>query len=93
MIVTFRKQSQLPLDDCLFALRIGVPHLSRSALHRCFQRHGVSRLSKQDDPASPTLGAGSFRFGLLSVTLPGRVAYMYLATDRVSQMIYSRGFR
>ena len=43
-IVLFRQQTLLPLDDCLYALQQAIPHLSRSALHRCFQRHGISRL-------------------------------------------------
>ena len=30
----------LPLDDCLYALQATVPHLTRSSLHRLFQRHG-----------------------------------------------------
>jgi hypothetical protein len=32
MIVAFRRHTLLPLDDCLYAL------------HRCLQRHGISRL-------------------------------------------------
>ena len=44
MIVAFRRHALLPLDDCLYALRPSVPHLTRSALHRCLQRHGISRL-------------------------------------------------
>ena len=34
----------LPLDDCLWALKATIPHLTRSALRRCLQRHGISRL-------------------------------------------------
>jgi hypothetical protein len=33
-----------PLDDCLYALQATIPHLTRSSLHRCLQRHGISRL-------------------------------------------------
>lgn len=29
---------------CLYALQPSIPHLTRSALHRCLQRHGISRL-------------------------------------------------
>lgn len=36
----------LPLDNCLYALQPTIPHLTRSALHRCLQRHGVSRLPR-----------------------------------------------
>src|SRR6266540_988034 len=43
-IVAFRKHTLLPLDDCLYALQASLPHLTRSALHRCLQRHGISRL-------------------------------------------------
>ena len=44
MIVAFRRHALLPLDDCLYALQPSIPHLTRSALHRCLQRHGISRL-------------------------------------------------
>ena len=43
-IVAFRRHTLLPLDDCLYALQPSIPHLTRSALHRCLQRHGISRL-------------------------------------------------
>ena len=41
--VAFRKHTLLPLDDCRYALQATLPHLTRSALHRCLQRHGISR--------------------------------------------------
>ena len=43
-IVAFRRHTLLPLDDCLYALQATIPHLTRSSLHRCLQRHGISRL-------------------------------------------------
>ena len=43
IVVAFRKHTLLPLDDCLYALQATIPHLTRSSLHRCFQRHGNSR--------------------------------------------------
>ena len=43
-VVAFRRHTLLPLDDCLYALQPSIPHLTRSALHRCLQRHGISRL-------------------------------------------------
>ena len=42
--LTFRQHTQLPLDDCLYALQDSIPHLARSALPRLFQRPGVSQL-------------------------------------------------
>ena len=44
IIVAFRRHTLLPLDDCLYSLQATIPHLTRSSLHRCLQRHGVSRL-------------------------------------------------
>jgi hypothetical protein len=44
VIVAFRKHTPLPLDDCLHAFQPTIPHLTRSSLHRCLQRHGISRL-------------------------------------------------
>ena len=44
IIVAFRRHTLLPLDDCLYALQPTIPGLTRSSLHRCLQRHGISRL-------------------------------------------------
>src|ERR1039458_10263691 len=44
IIVAFRKHTLLPLDDCLYSLQATIPHLTRSSLHRLFQRHDISRL-------------------------------------------------
>ena len=50
--VALRKHTLLPLDDCLYALQATIPHLSRSALPRCFQRHSISRLPWSEDAHS-----------------------------------------
>ncbi len=44
--VAFRTHTHtlLSLDDCLYALQSTIPSLTRSSLHRCFERHGISRL-------------------------------------------------
>src|SRR4028118_1871575 len=53
LIVAFRRHTLLPLDDCLYALQPSIPGLTRSSLHRCLQRHGISRLPdlEGDKPA------------------------------------------
>src|ERR687890_1719940 len=48
VVVAFRRHTLLPLDDCLYALQPTIPHLTRSSLHRCLQRHGISRLPEAD---------------------------------------------
>ena len=42
--VKYLPHTPLPLDDCLYALQPTIPQLSRSFLHRCLQRHDISRL-------------------------------------------------
>jgi transposase-like protein len=49
VIIAFRRHTLLPLDDCLYALQPTIPHLTRSSLHRCLQRHGISRLPEVED--------------------------------------------
>jgi hypothetical protein len=68
MIVAFRKQTLLPLDDCLYALQASIPNLTRSSLHRCLQRHGISRLPQVGEkPAKKKFAQypiGYFHLGL-----------------------------
>ena len=53
IIVAFGRHTLLPLEDCLTSLQPSIPHLSRSPLHRCLQRHDISRLPEVtgDEPA------------------------------------------
>ena len=51
--VAFRRHTRLALDDCLYALQATIPHLSRSALPRCFQRPGIRRLPLGEEGQSP----------------------------------------
>jgi transposase len=45
MIVEFRRRTLLPLDDLMGCLKDSIPNLTRSSLHRCLERHGISRRS------------------------------------------------
>ena len=58
-VVAFRRHTLLPLDDCLYAMQLSLQHLTRSSLHRCLQRHGISRLPeiKDDKPGKRVLSA------------------------------------
>ena len=57
VIVEFRRRTLLPLDDVMGCLRESIPRLSRSGLHRCLRRHGISRLPASDIKVS---GKGKF---------------------------------
>jgi hypothetical protein len=57
LVCELRTLEQLPLDDLTEAMRRCVnPKLSRSAIHRCLKRHGISRLPKPDKPGKPKTG-------------------------------------
>ena len=92
VVVAFRRHTLLPLDDCLYALQPTIPHLTRSTLHRCFQRHGVARLP---DAAAPTRGRfraypiGYFHIDIAEVhTEEGRL-HLFVAVDRTSKFAYA----
>jgi hypothetical protein len=71
MVVEFRRRTLLPLDDVLGRLRESISKLTRSALHRCLQRHGISRLPKTEDATSKR---GSFAMAAGGeAARPGRV--------------------
>ena len=60
MVVSFRRHTLLPLEDCLHALQPSISHLTRSVLHCRLQRHG-KRIR---------LGRREFRAGLRPVRVP-----------------------
>ena len=89
MIVAFRQRTLLPLDDVMGCLRDQIPKLTRSSLHRCLERHGISRLPVNDTMtkrgrfADTTIGyvhidSCEFRH------TDGKT-HMFLAIDRVSK--------
>lgn len=90
IIVAFRKHTLLPLDDCLYALQPTIPHLTRSSLHRCLQRHGISRLPEVegDKPAKKkfkTYPIGFFHIDIAEVQTAEGKLYLYVAIDRTSK--------
>jgi transposase InsO family protein len=93
VIVAFRRHTLLPLDDCLYALQPSIPHLTRSSLHRCLQRHGISRLPEVegDKPAKTKFKSypiGFFHIDIAEVqTAEGRL-YLFVAIDRTSKFAF-----
>src|SRR5215217_6119805 len=68
IIVAFRRHTLLPLDDCLYALQATIPHLTRSSLHRCLQRHGMSRLPETEGEKSAKKRFKPYPIGYLART-------------------------
>ena len=69
VIVAFRRHTLLPLDDCLYALQPTIPHLTRSSLHRCLQRHGISRLPEVEGEASPKRKFKAYPIGYFHIDI------------------------
>ena len=93
IIVAFRRHTLLSLDDCLYALQPTIPHLTRSSLHRCLKRHGISRLpeiegsrpSKKRFKAYPI---GYFHVDIAEVQTAEGKLYLYVAIDRTSKFAF-----
>ena len=93
VVVAFRRHTLLPLDDCLYALQATIPHLTRSSLHRCLQRHGISRLPEVDGdkPARKKFKAypiGYFHVDLAEVRTEQGKLYLLVAIDRTSKFAF-----
>jgi hypothetical protein len=65
--VAFRQHTLLPLDDYLYALQATLPHLTRSGLHRLFQRHGISRLPDWKAGAEPKRAFKGYPLGYFHI--------------------------
>jgi transposase InsO family protein len=93
LIVAFRRRTLLPLDDCLYALQATIPHLTRSSLHRLFQRHAISRLPTAEG-TEPRRRFKAYPLGYLHVdiaevwTEEGRL-YLFVAIDRVTKFAFA----
>jgi transposase InsO family protein len=92
VIVAFRRHTLLPLDDCLYALQPTIPHLTRSSLHRCLQRHGISRLPevKGDKPKKKfkRYPIGYFHIDIAEVRTGEGKIRLFVAIDRTSKFAY-----
>ena len=95
-IVLFRQQTLLPLDDCLYALQEAIPHLSRLALHRCFQRHNISCLPPTDALPAGVKKAnlkdyplGYLHLDFAEIQTEEDKQYLFVAIDRISKLAFA----
>jgi hypothetical protein len=93
IIVAFRKHTLLPLDDCLYALLATIPHLTRSSLHRCLQRHGISRLPdvEGEKPAKQKFKnypIGFFHIDIAEVQTAEGKLRLFVAIGRTSKFAF-----
>src|ERR1043166_5566866 len=93
IIVALRKHTLLPLDDCLYALQATIPHLTRSSLHRCLKRHGISRLPQVKDEGAAkrkfkAYPIGYFRIDIAELRTAEGKLYLFVAIDRTSKFAF-----
>jgi len=93
IVVEFRRRTLLPLDDVLGCLREAIPALTRSALHRCLMRHGISRLPRDEEKASKRVrfaetAIGYVHIDVCELRLAEGKLFMFLAVDRVSKFVH-----
>ena len=93
MVVEFRRRTLLPLDDILGCLRDTIPRLTRSALHRCLVRHGISRLPQDGEKPSKRgrfaeTAIGYVHIDICELRLAEGKLFMFLAIDRVSKFTH-----
>src|SRR4030088_1522266 len=80
-------------DDCFYALQPTMPHLTRSSLHRCLQRHGISRLpevegAKPQKKKFKVYPIGFFHIDIAEVQTAEGKLYLYVAIDRTSKFAF-----
>jgi transposase-like protein len=92
IVVAFRQKTLLPLDDMLGCLKGTIPKLSRSALHHYLQRHGISRLPKEETAVKrsrfKTYEIGSVHIDSCEFRHADGKIVMFLAIDRISKFTY-----
>lgn len=90
IIVRFREHTLLPLDDCLYALQAQIPQLTRSSLHRCLQRHGISRLAETTSAAKDreTAPLGWLHIDTSVVYSGDRSHHLFNAIDQASKFVF-----
>jgi transposase InsO family protein len=95
VIVAFRRHTLLPLDDCLYSLQATIPHLSRSSLHRCLQRHEISRPPDVTGDMAPkkkfkVYPIGYFHIDIAEVQTAEGKLHLFVAIDRTSKFAFVR---
>lgn len=93
VIVAFRRHTLLPLDDCLYALQPTIPRLTRSSLHRCLQRHDISRLPQVEGDKPnwrkfKTYPIGYFHIDIAEVRTEQGKLYLFVGIDRTSKFAF-----
>jgi transposase InsO family protein len=91
--VELRTRLALSLDDILEVMhRCLRPDISRSALHRCLKRHGVSQPPRKTAPAAQRFAAQPFGYVHVDLKhlprLHKKPAYVFIAIERTTRFVH-----
>ena len=94
VICEFRRQTKLPLDDIFVSLRDKIKALTRSNLHRCLQRHGLSRLpreekNKREKKKFKDYSIGYVHIDITEVRLGKQKLYLFVGIERACKYVYA----
>lgn len=96
-VIAFRQLTQLPLDDCLYALQETIPHLSRSALYRCLKRNGCSTRpiasEETKKKAFKKYPIGFFHVDIAQVQTAEGKLYLFVGIDRTSKYAFAKLYK
>ena len=89
LIIAFRKHTRLPLDECFAALQEAIPNLSRSSLHRCLQRNGISRMPEFDKDETEE-EPGCFNVDITEIATDEGARFLFVAIDRAGKQTFTK---
>jgi len=87
LTVGLRRFARLSLDDCVHVLGALSPGRSRASVHRCWRRHGISRLSPS---RSESAQIGWFDVIVLPLGESSPATYVYAAIERRSKFVFAQ---
>ena len=93
-LLSFHLRRSEPYFECYISLKDSIPKLSRSNLHRCLQRNGLSRLPKDDSTKKDKKKFKEYDIGFVHIditmiTLANKKKYyLFVAIDRTSKYVY-----
>jgi len=92
LILAYRWRTRLSLDDSLVRLRRLMPQLSRSALYRCLERYGLSKIGRTNvSPPLTNAGlVGPYRFEITANEVACDIIRfsVFLAVEEVTKHVY-----
>lgn len=93
ILCEFRRATKTSLDEIFITFKEKIPVLTRSNLHRCFQRNGISVLPKDTEKTKRSkfkeYPIGFVHIDITEVRIDKQKRYIFVAIDRATKYIYA----